>query len=78
MCSGYKLLKRHWLQSCVMDLWSPGVMPILVATAVRYSISCEMGSRSKPVTMHLLSVVTWGGAFCGGDSSCVREQLKTV
>ena len=37
-----------------MDLWSPGAVPTVVATAVRYSISCEMCSRSKLLIRHLL------------------------
>ena len=56
----------HLLQSWAMDLWSPGAMPALVATAVRYRISCEMCSRSKLLIRAFAailgdgSVVTWG------------------
>ena len=39
MCSRSKLLIMHLLQSGVMDLSSPGAMPTLVATAVRYSFN---------------------------------------
>ena len=67
-----------------MDLWSPGVMPALVATAVRYRISCEMCSRSKLLVMHLLQ--SWVmdlsspgvKATCGGDSGAVQDQLRNV
>ena len=105
-----------------MDLWSLGVMPTLVATAVRYNISFEMCIISKPVTREFCcnprrwicghlgrcalsgrhravqeqlknvqqiqashqafaairgdgSVVTWGSANYGGDSSAVQDQL---
>ena len=74
----------HLLQSWVMDLWSPGVMPIAVATAVRYRSSCEMCSRSKLLIRAFAailgdgSVVTWGHAGHGGDSSAVQDQLRDV
>ena len=53
-----KLLRVPLLQSWVMDLWSPGVVPTMVATAVRCRISCEMCSRSKQLVM--LSLQSWG------------------
>ncbi|OLP80685.1 hypothetical protein AK812_SmicGene38865 [Symbiodinium microadriaticum] len=54
MCSRSKLLVMHLLQSCVTDLWSPGGMPTVVATAVRCKISCDMCSRSKLLNKYLL------------------------
>ena len=36
-----------------MDLWSAGAMPTVVATALRYRISCEMCSRYKLLVVHL-------------------------
>ena len=65
-------------------LWSPGALPTMVATAVLYRISCEMCSRSKLLSgiccnpWRTGSVVTWGSAARGGDSSAVQEQLKNV
>ncbi|CAE7021968.1 unnamed protein product [Symbiodinium sp. KB8] len=44
----------HSLQSWATDLSSPGAMPSLVSTAVRYRISCEMCSRSKRPMGHSL------------------------
>ena len=61
-----------------------GAMPTMVATAVRYRISCEMCSRSKLLLWRLLqswsdgSVVTWGDARSGGDSTAVQGQLRDV
>eukprot|EP00439_Symbiodinium_sp_Y106_P055474 s1058_g7.t1 len=51
-------LPRSW----VMDLWSPGVVSTMVGTAVRYSISCDMCSRSKLLSSHVLQswlMVMW-------------------
>ena len=59
-------------------------MPTVVATAVRYRISCEMCSRSKLLLAAFAailgdgSVVTWGDADSGGDSSAVQDQLRDV
>ena len=66
----------------VMDLWSPGAMPTMVATAARYRSSCEMCSRSKLLNMHLLqswAMDLWSPGVMptsGGDSSAVQDQLK--
>ena len=68
-----------------MDLWSPGVMPNMVPTAVPYRISCEMCGRSKLLLTLLLqsgvmdlSVVTWRFSPWGGDSRVVQDQLRDV
>ena len=45
-------------------------MPTVVATAVRYRISCEMCGDG--------SVVTWGSVIFGGRSRLVQERLKNV
>ena len=55
----------------------------LVATAVRYRISCECAADPSfwiafAAILGDGSVVTWGNADCGGDSSAVQEQLKNV
>ena len=67
----------HLLQSWAMDLWSPGGSAnysMVVATAVRCRISCEMCSRSRGDG----SVVAWGNQSFGGCSSAVQAQLKHV
>ena len=56
----------------------------MVETAVRYGISCEMCGRSKLLVVAFAailgdgSVVTWGQARSGGDSSAVQDQLRDV
>ena len=42
-----------------MDPWSLGAVPTMVDTAVRYSIRCEMCSRSKLVMGRLLAEPTF-------------------
>ena len=55
-----------------------------MVTVVPCRISSRTCSRSKPLAALLLpylsdgSVVTWGQASNGGDSSAVQDQLKNV
>ena len=62
----------------------PGVMQTMVVTVRQFEISSRVCSRFKPQTRAFAailedgSVVTWGHASHGGDSSAVRDQLKGV
>ena len=55
-------------------------------TVRQFKISSGVSSRFKPqlkdgafaAILEDGSVVTWGDADCGGDSSAVRDQLKGV
>eukprot|EP00439_Symbiodinium_sp_Y106_P056530 s1401_g7.t3 len=82
MCSRSNLLVGHLLQSWVTDLWSRGVMPTMVATAVQDQLRDvqQIESSHKAFAAILLdgSVVTWGNADHGGDSSAVQDQLRDV
>ena len=80
MSSRFKLLMVHLLQSCMMDLWSLGVIPMVVATVVPSRSSLRMCCRSK--LHHIIishgNVAAWGDPDWGGDSSTVQEQLVDV
>ena len=81
MCSRSKRpIMGHSLQSGAMDPWSPGVMPTMVATAVRYRISCEMCSRSKRPMAHSLqswAMDLWSpGVMPAGVATAVRCRIS--
>ena len=61
-----------------------GVDHTVVVTALKSKISLRVSSRFKQQIVHSLrswlsgSIVTWGEAEFGGDSSEVQDQLKGV
>ena len=76
MCNRSKLLVMHLLQSWAMDLWSPGVKADDGGRQQRRTgAAARMCSRFKLLAQAFTailsdgSVVTWGDADCGGDSS---------
>ena len=75
----------HLLRFWQMDQLSPGgSMQIVAVTVLQFKISSGVCSRFR---RHICafaailadgSVVTWGHADCGGDSSAVQDQLRGV
>ena len=49
-----KLQVMHSVQSYILDPCSLGEIPVMVLTAVQYSISCRMSCRYKPPMRHML------------------------
>ena len=83
MCSRSKLLNLHLLQSWAMDLWSPGVMSAMVATAVRTGSAARCAADPSFLLRICCNPGRWicghlGSCGHGGDSSAVQEQLRDV
>ena len=77
----------HWVRPLLrfwkMDPSWPGEMHCMAVTVRQLEISSRVCSRFKPprgfaAILEDGSVVTWGDATSGGDSSAVRDQLKGV
>ena len=83
MCSSFKPPLDPLLQFWKMDQSLPGVVALAV-TVRQFKISSKVFVQIQATGAAFAailadgSVVTWGDAHCGGDSSAVRDQLKGV
>ena len=83
-CSRFKRHMLHLLRFWKMDPSWPGVVQIVVVTVREFEISSRVCSRFKPhkwafaAILEDGSVVTWGRADHGGDSSAVQDELRGV
>ena len=84
VCSRFRPHKGPLLRFWKMDPSSPGVVQTLAVTVRQFEISSGVSSRFKPQKWAFAailedgSVVTWGHAGFGGDSSAVQDQLRGV
>ena len=84
VCTKFKPHVRLLLRFWQMDPSLPGVMQSVAATVLQFRDQLrgvqqiQATSGAFAAILEDGSVVTWGDADCGGDSSPVRDQLKGV
>ena len=80
-CRRFRPHVPHLLRFCQMDLSLPGVLQDVAVTIRDQLKGVQQIQASYGAFAAILSggsVITWGGALFGGDSSAVRDQLIGV